>query len=191
MFIEPIWGPECWPSIQYRGATVPGEEVFLLLHNGGIPSRGDIDLDLLKQLVERQMAEQEQKIEIEQTASADCCPAAPTEAPAAVVEVPVVEVPPQTEELAQNQNLEVQLIDLPQFTGSRHFQIELPEGISLIRYSLTQSEQPVWQEVEVTSCHLRLPVQSGIWHFKVQAVADDGTFGPMTTRIFTEGGEDR
>ena len=78
------------------------------------------------------------------------------------------------------------MTELSQFTGSKHYQIELPTGVKTIRYSLTRNDSEKWSEVTVTSDHIRLEIPDGVWHFRVQAISDKGEFGPVIDKTFTE-----
>jgi len=154
----------------------------MLCHNGGIPSIGSADLDLLKQLVERQMADP---------------PATTAAAPTVVSQAPaepaaVASAPPAPTTPPAPQGPVVELRDLPQFTGSKHFECTLPAGVSRVMYSLTpKGSEPKWQEVELTSSHIRLASPPGDWVLRIRAIAPDGVIGPEVVREFAEGGESR
>jgi hypothetical protein len=166
--ITPLFDKKCWTPICYKGVTVTAQQVFLLSHNGGIPSVGSVDLDLLKQLIERQLSDPRQPI-IED-------PTRVSQAPTPAATTPPASTGPT-----------ITLADLP-LTGSKHYECNLPIGTH-VQYSLTmRGAEPKWVDATLTSAHLRLTPPAGEWCFRIRAFSPQGVLGPETTRNFTEGG---
>jgi len=181
------------------------KEVYLLAFCGGEPVIGSVAKDLVRQITER-MINQRRLVQTtpppapigsDFPTATGCSPAVVPQTVGATAALPApipqisqrTTVPTAMAISTSRVDLSIKLTDLPQFTGSKHFQIELPSGVKSIRYSLTRTDRPEWKTTDVSSNHLRLEVPDGIWYFRVQAVASDGQLGPICERVFTEGGQ--
>ena len=156
--IQPILGEESFQPMY--GLGLSAKEVWILAFSGGQPVIGSVAKDLVRQLTERQLAE---------------------------MPMPQAYAAPTSSEPRRHQPSGIRLERRPE-TGSVHYQITLPEGVTKVQYSLTQTEEPIWRKVSVTSNHIRLPIELGTWHFWCQAIGSSGPIGePVHKRI--QGGE--
>ena len=163
-------------------ADLSAKEVYLLTFNGGMPVIGQVAKDLVRQLTERRIAAQ--TAQYIDPAATEAYPVPAEAPPKPPEEWPSADYEPQAQADESFQGGAIQLVELPQFSGSIHYQIVLPEGVSRVKYSLTrEGREPNWQEVTLVSSHIRLPVEGGPWVFQVQAIDERGETGPTTVRI--------
>jgi len=171
------------------------KEVWILAFSGGQPAIGSVAKDLVRQLTERQLAET-RLAQSAPTPTSRIAEAAPPMVPTVEPPAPAPAPTPSpaasaTATSSATATATVKITPLPEFTNSVHYRIELPQGATKIRYSLTQEAgEPNWQEVTMTSSHIRLPIETGTWHFWCQAMGPNGPVGEAIHEIIRhQGGE--
>lgn len=169
-FTVPLFGPESYKPIPLPNMTVlSAKEVCLIASNeGGSSECVDSNQNVIRQIAEKQLTDLMTQLlsqpQAQATTRFDITP-----------------------EPRRHQSSGIRMERRPE-TGSVHYQITLPEGVTKVRYSLTQTEEPIWQEVTVTSNHIRLPIEFGTWHFWCQAIGPSGPIGEPVHEVIQGGG---